>query len=412
MNYPENMTFSGLSSIFNSDRIMNREILKAAEDYVKDFFEKQNTETMHFHNIDHTEDVVSAVDLIAEKCELNQHEKTLIKLAAWFHDTGYFFKREGHEDSSVRIAKQFLNSQQLPEKDIEVVVQCIESTKKDAIPQSKYQMVMKDADLYHLSTNAFLEQSLSLRKEWKAAYDEKMNKEKYLFNTLEFMVSHRYYTLYGKDVLTPRKQQNIEKVKKEISNLISKKADKKISKLEEELSKTGGTARGIETMFRATARSQINLSAIADNKSNILISVNAIILSVMITYVVRDVNSITNMIYPLLAMVVTNMLTIIFAVLATLPHLSPGKFHEKDVKDKRANLLFFGNFHNMDYETYEWGIKSMMKDYEYLYGMMIRDQYELGLILNMKYNKLRVAYFIFLFGLIFTFLMFIFFTLQ
>ncbi len=389
---------------------MNREILKAAEDYVKDFFEKQNTEAMHFHNIDHTENVVSAVDLIAEKCGLNQHEKTLIKLAAWFHDTGYFFKREGHEDSSVRIAKQFLKSQQLPDKDIEVVVQCIESTKKEAIPQTRYQMVMKDADLYHLSTEAFLEQSLSLRKEWKAAYDEKMNKEKYLFNTLEFMASHRYYTRYGQEVLTPRKQQNIEKVKTEISNLISKKADKRISKLEDELSKTGGTDRGIETMFRATARNQINLSAIADNKSNILISVNAIILSVMITYVVREAGSLTNVLYPIVAMVITNLLTIIFSALATLPHLSLGKFHERDVKDKRANLMFFGNFHNMDYETYEWGVKSMMSDYNYLYSTMIRDQYELGLILDKKFRKLRIAYFIFMSGLIISFLMFLIFT--
>jgi predicted metal-dependent HD superfamily phosphohydrolase len=390
---------------------MTTEVLKAAEDYVKDFFEKQNTEAMHFHNIDHTENVVSAVDLIAEKCGLNQHEKALIKLAAWFHDTGYFFKREGHEDSSVRIAEQFLKSQQLPEKDIDVVVQCIEITKKDAIPHTRFQMVIKDADLYHLSTGAFLEQSLSLRKEWKAAYDEKMNKENYLFNTLEFMASHRYYTRYGKEVLTPRKKQNIEKVKKEISNLISKKADKKISKLEDALSKTGGTDRGIETMFRATARNQINLSAIADNKSNILISVNAIILSVMITYVVREVHSISNMIYPLIAMVITNLLTIIFAAMATLPHLSPGKFHERDVKDKRANLMFFGNFHNMDYETYEWGVKSMMRDYDYLYSTMIRDQYELGLILDKKFSKLRIAYFIFMFGLITSFLMFLVFTI-
>ncbi|HKK10160.1 MAG TPA: Pycsar system effector family protein [Bacteroidales bacterium] len=390
---------------------MSEEILKVAEDYVKDFFEKQNTEAMHFHNIDHTENVVEAVDLIAERCEMDPHEKTLIKLAAWFHDTGYFFKREGHEDSSIKIATQFLKSQQIPEEDISIIEQCIESTKKEAIPKSKYEMVMKDADLYHLSTDIFLEKSLSLRKEWKAVSDEKLNKEKYLFDTLEFMAAHRYYSRYGIEVLTPRKQKNIEKVKQEISELVFKKADKKISKLEKELAKTGGTARGIETMFRATARNQINLSAIADNKSNILISVNAIILSVMITYVVRDVNSITNMIYPLIAMVITNLLTIIFAVLATLPHLSPGKFHERDVKDKRANLLFFGNFHNMDYEKNEWGVKSMMRDFDYLYGTMIRDQYELGLILNMKFKKLRIAYFIFMFGLIFTFLMFIFFTI-
>lgn len=383
---------------------MDQKIMLAAEDYVRDLFEQQNTRGMHFHNIAHTEKVVQAAKILADKCFLTENEKHIVLIAAWFHDTGYFFDRQAHEKQSIAVATEFLKKTGAANEDIELVSQCIEATEKKALPETKLQKVIKDADLYHLSTDEFFEQSLSLRKEWKAVNEEKMSKEEFLFDTFAFMHAHHYFTQYGRTILARRKEKNIEKLKDEIHALIARKSAKK-------LEKKGDTSRGIETMFRATARNQINLSAIADNKSNILITVNAIILSVMITFIFRDIHSISNILFPLISMVVTNLLTIIFAVMATLPHLSPGKFHERDVKDKRANLLFFGNFHKMDYQTYEWGIKEMMNNYDYLYGTMIRDQYELGLILNMKFKKLRIAYFIFMFGLIGTFLLFLIFSL-
>jgi hypothetical protein len=75
-------------------------------------------------------------------------------------------------------------------------------------------------------------------------------------------------------------------------------------------------------------------------------------------------------------------------------------FSKEQITAKKANLLFFGNFYKMDEATFEWGINELMNDSEYLYNSMIRDLYNLGKVLGRKYRFLRIAYTIFMFGLI------------
>ena len=93
-------------------------------------------------------------------------------------------------------------------------------------------------------------------------------------------------------------------------------------------------------------------------------------------------------------------LTIVFAVLATRPKVSSGKFTKQDIDQKKTNLLFFGNFYKMTLEEYEWGMQEMMKNKDYLYSSLIKDIYFLGVVLGRKYRLLRIAYSIFMFGFV------------
>ena len=77
-----------------------------------------------------------------------------------------------------------------------------------------------------------------------------------------------------------------------------------------------------------------------------------------------------------------------------------GKFTEEDIRNKRTNLLFFGNFHKMQLKDYQWGMSQMLRDKEYLYNTMTMDIYFLGVVLAKKYKFLRIAYTIFMWGLI------------
>ena len=92
--------------------------------------------------------------------------------------------------------------------------------------------------------------------------------------------------------------------------------------------------------------------------------------------------------------------TIIFAVLATRPKITSLTLSREDITQRKGNLLFFGNFINMPIEDYEWGIKELMGYRDYLYNNLIRDIYYLGLVLDKKYRYLRIAYNIFMYGLI------------
>jgi hypothetical protein len=153
---------------------------------------------------------------------------------------------------------------------------------------------------------------------------------------------------------------------------------------------------------------QINLSAIADNKSNILISVNAIILSISITVLVTRFESTPNIIMPTLIFLIFCLITIVFAILSTRPNISSGVFSKEDIKQNKVNLLFFGNFYNMELDDYKWAIGELMKNDENLYSLMISDQYSLGKVLAKKYKLLRIAYSVFMFGIIISVLAFVF----
>jgi hypothetical protein len=60
----------------------------------------------------------------------------------------------------------------------------------------------------------------------------------------------------------------------------------------------------------------------------------------------------------------------------------------------------------MSLEEYEWGMKELMKDSNYLYSSLIKDIYFLGVVLGRKYKLLRISYSIFMFGFVISVLAF------
>ena len=54
----------------------------------------------------------------------------------------------------------------------------------------------------------------------------------------------------------------------------------------------------------------------------------------------------------------------------------------------------------MSLEDFDWGFHEMMKDKDFLYGSLIKDLYFLGKVLGRKYQLLRIAYTVFMYGII------------
>ena len=138
-----------------------------------------------------------------------------------------------------------------------------------------------------------------------------------------------------------------------------------------------------------------------------MISINSIILSVMVSVLIRKLEEYPHMTVPAVMLTIVCLTTIVFAVLATRPNVSKGKFKRLDIVNKETNLLFFGNFHRMSLKDYQWGMKEMLQDADYLYGSMIKDIYFLGVVLGKKYRLLRMSYTIFMFGFVLSILGFI-----
>ncbi|WP_353718095.1 Pycsar system effector family protein [Dyadobacter sp. 676] len=158
--------------------------------------------------------------------------------------------------------------------------------------------------------------------------------------------------------------------------------------------------KGVETMFRISSNNHQRLSDMADNKAHIMITTTSIIISVLLSVLVRKLEDNAYLILPTMMLLTVCMITMVFSILATRPTIPQGTFTQEDIDAKSVNLLFFGNFYRMSFEEYSRGMRTMMNDREFLYGSLTKDVYSQGVVLGRKYRLLRVGYNVFMFGIV------------
>ncbi len=368
------------------------QILDEVEKYAVGILSNDLPKTCSYHSMGHTKAVVAAVEEIGKASEVSDKDLQVLIIAAWFHDLGYReTKGKGHEEISAKMAKSFLEERDFGRKKTEQVIKCILATRMPQDPNGLLEEIMCDADMIHIGSSEFNEVSARLREEISKIQDEPIDDETWLTKNIDFLEGHHYFTEYAIDKYNKQKKENLKLVKKKL---------KKLKKEEKSDSQPITPSKGIETLFRVTAQNHMRLSAIADNKANIMISVNSIILSVLVSVLLRKLSDFPHFTFPALLFVATCLSAVVFSILATRPNITKGKFTREDIHNKSVNLMFFGNFHGMDLGEYEWAMKELMKDYDYLYSTLIRDVYFLGKVLNKKYRLLRISYTIFMIGLV------------
>jgi len=277
-----------------------------------------------------------------------------------------------------------------------------------------------------------------LLKEVRLLHNADISKAHWLEKSIAFVESHAYHTDYCRLLLNDGKLQNIEYLKKRLAKQQEKveKEERKEEKASAQLTvadmKFGATVvedhhldkapesksdkkkkekdkpeKGIETMFRISSSNHQRLSDMADNKAHIMITVNSIILSAVLSLLLRRLSEYGYLVWPTFILLAVSLLAMTFSILSTRPSIPPGNFTRDDVDAKKVNLLFFGNFYKSTLDDYNYGMQKMMLDKEFLYGSLIRDVYAQGVVLGRKYRLLRIAYNIFMFGLIIAVIAFI-----
>jgi predicted metal-dependent HD superfamily phosphohydrolase len=405
-------------------------ILSEAQDFVSDLFANKVDKTIHFHTLQHTQEVLAGCETMADYYHLDDEDRFALMLSAWFHDTGYSGGQAmGHENLSVELATKFLTEHRVHQNVINKVVGCINATRLPQNPTSLIEQIICDADLFHLGTSDFKEKNKLLREELNDFGRLELSKKDWRKKNIEFLTRHKYFTSYAKEHLDPLKQVYLQELNKKAGieekpdkkqakdskehkpalvaknekpkdKGLSDEEQKKLDEVKKKKEKESQSERAISTVFRIVAQSQNNLSQMADSKSNILISVNAIILSIMISSVFDKLKTDTYLQAPFTILVVVCVLSMVFSILATRPNVTSGTFTKEDIANKKTNLLFFGNFHKMGYTDYDWAMTELLADKNYLYSSMIKDTYFLGIVLAKKYKFLRIAYNIFMYGLI------------
>lgn len=383
---------------------METELIQKSRAYAEKIL-RNLPETYTYHNVNHTSLVARAAEEIGRISGLSDNDLETVIIAAWLHDTGYEKGCDSHEESSIETAVEFLKKNNVSEEKIKQVRGLIKATSMPQKPANLMEQVLCDADLSHLADDGIVECGAQLRKEFEVIKNLKFESDKeWIEYNIKFFNGHSYFTQYGQTVLETRKRKNVKRLKKLLKPKFDKDyvkgLEKDLAKLQKKLDKKANPDRGIETMFKIASENHTTLSGMADTKSNIMISINSIILSVVITVLFRKLEEFPNLLIPTLMLVGTCLITIVFAILATRPNVSLGKFTRQDIEEKKTNLLFFGNFHGMEFPNYDWGMRQMMKDADYLYGSLIKDIYFNGQVLARKYKLLRMSYSFFMFGFV------------
>ena len=386
-------------------------LVEKADQFVLTLFEEKLPSTFLYHNYRHSQRVVKSTKELIENSEIDVKQEEVLLLAAWLHDTGYTETFKGHEEKSAEIARDFLKSENADEELIHEVSRCILATKFNANePADILEKIIKDADTSHLAKGYFEETSEFLRQELKLQNIKNYSPHEWIEENIKlFTQLHKFHTSYALKNWQKKKDENLlmllEKDKSHKSKL--KKEDFK-AKAKAKY-KNSSPERGIQTLYRVTMRNHLKLSDIADTKANILLSVNAIIISLAIANLIPDLDTPGNkqIMIPTLILVLFSVASIVGSILSTRPNVTSGEFTREQVKNKEVNVLFFGNFHQMPYDQFEWAMQEIIKDQNVVYDSLTKDLYYLGIVLNKKYRMLRITYTIFMIGIILSVLSFI-----
>ena len=166
----------------------------------------------------------------------------------------------------------------------------------------------------------------------------------------------------------------------------------------------GKPERGVETWFRLASKNLYTRLQIVDTKANILITANAIIISMVLGTLYPRLDDDPHLVFAVGGLVLTNVLSITTAILATLP-----KYWAK-IKDIRslesADLMTFEHFSDMDLGDYRESVMQTIQDGNTLYPSIITDIHSLGVKLAKKYRLIRTSYLIFMYGIIISMILF------
>jgi len=400
----------------------NAEISSAVECYVSSFLETSVAKYFVYHDLQHTRDVVSVCKKLGEAYKLNATDLTNLLLAAWFHDTGFVNGSENHENRSVEIALSFLNNFALPPESLSVITRCIQATCVPHTPHTLLEKIICDADLSHLGTDAYWYRNARVREEMVNVSGKSMTEEEWLDFEIAFMLSHNYQTDIARAAFDASKSKHIKILYRQkeritagnyapeinFTDKFSKNSatSHSLNGKEDAIEKAMHVGKGAETMFRTTYDTHNNLSALADHKANQMLTVNTLMIVISLCLLLPQLENAPQFIIPTMLMLTVCLTCIVLATMATRPKVTTGEVTLENIRQKRSNLLFFGNFHNMKLDDFQWGMMEMIKDADFQYSSMTRDLYFLGKVLAAKYHFLTLCYNVFMYGIIISVLLF------
>ncbi len=366
--------------------------------------------SLYYHNLEHTEQVVKAAELIGNIMNFSDEELEDLRIAAWWHDAGMLERPgKGHEEQGAQDARAFLKEQGLDPHRIARVERLILATRVSHTPTTDLERAMRDADLSNLGRPEYRDRLENLRREWQMRPDSKRDLTddvEWYEENIAFVAGHQYLTAAANKLYGEQKQNNLDRLNKKLAK-IKKKARKRAKKASGSDKTAIQSEKSAQMMLKTTLRNNIDLTSIADGKANIMLSISAMIISLGMPLLAAYIPQFTYLVIPAGVLLITCVLTIVYATLATRPVKTSGITPLASLASGKTNLFFFGNYYNMEMADYKEAMKEVLADQNILDNSVMNDMYWLGVALGNKFNRLRICYGIFLVGMVMSVLAFV-----
>ncbi len=190
------------------------------QELILDKLERELPKNLYYHNVKHTVDVVTQVELIGLGEGVVDEDLLILKTAALFHDTGHTIGYDNHEYYSTLIARQILPDYYYTQSQIERICELIMCTKLPPNPKNKLEEIMCDADLDYLGRSDMIPVSNALYMEL-----QERNKIKSINDwnrmQIKFISNHQYFTETARNLREVNKQMQIERIR----NLLPKEEE-------------------------------------------------------------------------------------------------------------------------------------------------------------------------------------------
>ncbi|MDX1666218.1 MAG: hypothetical protein R3350_03270, partial [Saprospiraceae bacterium] len=267
--------------------LSSSEIVADAHAHVLDLFNRRQDSRLVFHNYQLALETNNRVYELAREEKVSAESVEVAQLAAWFLYTGYLFEYEDHLTHSLRQLEGFLSEADYAGHRKLLVMRCLQTIGRGDPPSDQAERLLSDAHQVSSYLSEYREKNPLLRLEREFMNGQRMERAEWASLQLQELLSVQLYfpftrTAYGSELAQHilYQKKRLEKAQRNngFPGAIREADLKPFQEVE-----TEGSRRGIQTFFRSNYRNHINLSSIADNKANIMISVNSILISVLIT---------------------------------------------------------------------------------------------------------------------------------
>ncbi len=376
-------------------------ITNKATEFVSNLYKNKGSVKLIYHNYHRVLSLLKRADALFEKENLSTTEMLIIQYALLFSETGYCLDYSNPFEESIGVLKDFFKIEDVDMSSQQQIIDCIKAIDNHS-PNNKVEEIVLDIFYSDYGTKKFDKQGSILKKEMDSFSETKRSDDEWLDYKINLLTKHRFYSDLAISEWQGRKQKNVAKLLDE-KNKKAKLAHKEKTKAYyKQKYKDESPERGIQTLYRVALRNHIKLSDIADTKANILLSVNAIIISLVLANLISKLDNPSNryLILPTIVFVTFSIISMVMSIKATQPSVTRGEFTEKDLKQKNVNLAFFGNFHKIELNRYKEAFTNLIKNRNDVYDTLTTDLYFLGSVLDSKYRLLRYTYLVFMIGII------------